>query len=110
MLSPVTLTIELPTDIGESLFPLTVLIEADDNSLSANDSDLPVQKGVSPISGRRAFWFAKTIAYSEYYNRATKQYTTLFPCHFKRNKDVSGTTTIRLLDEEGRFVEKDYTL
>lgn len=106
----VTLTLELPTDLGSSLFPLTLLIEADNNSLSANDSDLPVQIGTSPISNVNTFWFAKTITYSEYYNRSTKVYTTQFPCHFKRNKNVSGTTTITVYDEHGRFGNKEYTL
>ena len=107
----VTLTITIPSDLGATLFPLTLFIEADDVSLSATDSDLPVQNGVSEFgTGKHTFWFAKTIPYTDYYHRADNTYTTSFTCHFKRNKNVSGTTTISVKDERDRFEVKEYTL
>ena len=108
----VTLTLVLPEDLGSSIFPLTFHIEASDNSLSATDSDLPVQTGASPLgTGKNTFWFTKTIAYSDYYNRTTKEYTTSFDCHFKRNKTVtSGTTTVSVMDPGAHFNTKTFTL
>lgn len=108
--SEVTLTLEIPEDLGQSIFPLTFLIEAADNSLSATDSDLPVQTGTSPFgTGKKTFWFVKTLNYSDYYKDGN--YITSIVCNFKRNKTVSsGSTTVHVKNQEGRFNPKDFTL
>ena len=92
-----TLTIYLPNDLGMSMFPLDLIIEAQNGGFTsvstASDPDgLPVESGPSLFdSSKNAFYFLKTINYDDYYDVATGAYTTAFTAAFKTTRD--GTTT-----------------
>lgn len=89
-----TLTIYLPNDLGMSMFPLTLKIEAENGGFTTVDG-LPVESGPSlfntSTSSRNAFYFLKTIEYEDYYNAETGNTTTAFTARFKTTRD--GTTT-----------------
>lgn len=110
----VKLTIGLSEDLGRSLFPLTIHIEADDNSLTSEDVHLSAESGASLFdSSKRSFHYVKTIIYTDYYDLATKRYTTSFDVDFKRNMTLASgaaATTVRLADADGRFISHDITL
>lgn len=108
-----TLTIYLPNDLGMSMFPLTLRIEAENEGFTSVEG-LPVESGPSlfntSTSTRNAFYFLKTIDYKDYYNSATGSTTTAFTATFKTTRDgtktAAGTnaTNFRVLDKvkEGR--------
>lgn len=107
----VTLSITLPSDLGRMLFPITLFIEADDNSLSSTDSDMPVKSGTSPVSNKQTFWFVRTISYTTYASLPTVSGDKQLDCHFKRNKAVTGTTSITVMEEgDTHFARKVYSL
>lgn len=100
---PTTVTITLPPNLGYSVFPLTLMIEAGNNGLMTTEG-LAVESGetISGIESKtNTFYFLKTVAYSEY--EAARSFT----CRFKTTKDGSDTytnaTTIYVKDKEGRF-------
>lgn len=95
----VTINVVLPPDLGRSLFPMNLLIEAEDNSLSAVTPDISVKTGsdvVSKFNGKNTFFFVKTIAYSDYFEDG---YKTLPPLEFVLNKDVTTAPNIKIWDE-----------
>lgn len=89
-----TLTIYLPSDLGYSMFPLDLCIEAENGNFTTVDG-LPVESGPSLFNtgtnDRNAFYFLKTINYDDYYDAASGSYTTAFTATFKTTRD--GTTT-----------------
>ena len=103
-----TLTIYLPSDLGFSMFPLTLRIEAQNGNFTTVDG-LPVESGPSlfntSTSQKNAFYFLKTIEYEDYYNAATGVTTTAFQTRFKTTRDgttsAAGTnaTYFRVLDK-----------
>lgn len=100
---PTTVTITLPPNLGYSVFPLTLMIEAGNNGLMTTEG-LAVESGetISGIESKtNTFYFLKTVAYSEY--EASRSFT----CSFKTTKGSSDTytnaTTIYVKDKEGRF-------
>lgn len=109
----VTVTIGLPSELPYSIFPLNVMIEAQDNNLSTTSKLLPVGYGPtafdeagSPKQGKNAFYFIRTIQYKDYLDTSTGEYvyTTEFNCPFTL---TSGTTAVVKLNEQGGyFVEK----
>ena len=83
-----TLNIYLPSDLGYSIFPLTLCIEAENGGFTTVDN-LPVETGESFFgTGKNAFYFLKTISYSEY----TAATDNLFTARFKTTR--VGTTTV----------------
>ena len=100
-----TLSIYLPNDLGMSMFPLVLRIEAKNGNYTTVDG-LPVESGPSLFdSSKNAFYFLKTINYSDYYNTATGVTTTKFQAKFKTTRDgttsAAGTnaTDFRVLDK-----------
>ena len=94
-----TVSITLPANLGYSVFPLTLMIEAGNNCLTS--SDLSVETGKSLANGTtNTFYFLKTISYTEYGNSSDR----IFNCSFKTTK-TSGNkpTTIYVKDKSGRF-------
>ena len=99
----VDITIYLPEDLGASIFPVQVRIEAENNSLSATSPDLPASTGKSIFDEtRNTYYFIKTINYSDYckLNPRTKkyEYTYAFPMKFYTNKSGDNSTRIYLGD------------
>ena len=88
-----TLTIYLPSDLGYSMFPLTLRIEAENGNFTTVDA-LPVASGPSLFNpGKNAFYFLKTIEYEDYYDVGTHTTTNAFTARFKTTRD--GTTTAK---------------
>lgn len=86
-----TLTIWLPSDLGYSMFPLTLKIEAQNGNYTTVDA-LPVESGPSLFDpNKNSFYFLKTIEYNDYYNPATHVTTNMFTATFKTTRD--GTTS-----------------
>lgn len=112
----VTVTIGLPSDLPYSIFPLSVMIEAQNNNLSTTSKDLPVGYGPtafdesgSPKQGKNAFYFIRTIQYKDYLDTSTGEYvyTTEFNCPFTRTD--SSNIVVKLNEQGGYFVEKTLT-
>lgn len=109
----VTVTIGLPSELPYSIFPLNVLIEAQNNNLTTTSKELPVSYGPTAFDeegsskkGKNAFYFIKTIQYKDYLDTSTGEYvyTTEFNCPFTRtdNTDV----VVKLNEQGGYFIEK----
>ena len=101
----VVIKLQLPEDLGASLFPLQVRIEAEQNSLSATSSDLPVVTGKSVFASKadkNTFFYVKTIKYSDYrtLNKKTKKYEYKydFDCVFYTTKNGNNSTKIDIRD------------
>ncbi len=97
------LTIYLPSDLGYSMFPLNLMIEAKNGQYTTVDG-LPVESGPSLFdASKNAFYFIKTINYDDYHNDETGVTTTAFTTTFKTTRDCtqSGTnaTDFRVLDK-----------
>ena len=82
--------ITIPDGIGESLFPLEFVLEANDLSMTPNNDNMPVATGKSNMTNKSAFWFTKTLTL-EQYNLLTADSNgkKTFACHFKTNKTHS---------------------
>lgn len=100
---PTTVTITLPANLGYSVFPLTLMIEAGNNALMTTDG-LAVESGKSltgTSSKTNTFYFLKTISASEY------EASRVYELHFKTTRAGTATnsnaTTIYVKDKEGRF-------
>lgn len=109
----VTVTIGLPSELPYSIFPLNILIEAQNNNLTTTSKLLPVSYGPtafdedgSPKKGKNAFYFIRTIQYKDYLDTSTGEYvyTTEFDCPFTRtdNTDI----VVKLNEQAGYFIEK----
>lgn len=86
--SPISVDVTIPEDLGASLFPVTLYIEAENNSLTSNDSKLSALTGPSKFSsksGKNTFYFVRTVSYSEYQSNNT------ISCAFKTNKANAAT-------------------
>ena len=108
----VTVTIGLPSELPYSIFPLNIVIEAQNNNLSTTSKDLPVSYGPtafdeegSPKLGKNAFYFIRTIQYKDYLDTSTGEYvyTTEFECPFVRT-DASDVV-VKLNEQGGYFHE-----
>lgn len=85
------LVITIPGGLPVSMFPLSLLIEADKLSITPNNDHMPVETGLSLIEGKKtqsSFHFIKTLDWSDY---DPLQPSTKLLCHFKTNKDISET-------------------
>ena len=102
----VVIKVWLPEDLGASLFPIQVRIEAMSNSLSATSVDLPVATGKSVFEPtRNTFYYVKTIKYSDYCTLNTKtkkyEYHYDFDCVFYTSKSGDNSTWIDVRDLKG---------
>lgn len=104
----VKIRIQLPEDLGASLFPIQVRIEAENNSLSATSPDLPVLTGKSVFpskEGKNTFFYVKTIKYSDYckLDPRTKKYKYYyeFDCTFYTTKTGDNSTEIDVREMKG---------
>ena len=102
----VTIRLQLPEDLGASLFPIQVRIEAENNVLSATSQDLPVVTGKSVFDpNRNTFFYVRTIKYSDYctLNKKTKKYEYhyYFDCTFQTTKTGDNTSWIDVRDMKG---------
>lgn len=109
----VTVTIGLPSELPYSIFPLNVLIEAQNNNLTTTSKLLPVSYGPtafdedgSPKKGKNAFYFIRTIQYKDYLDTSTGEYvyTTEFDCPFTRTDNTA--IVVKLNEQAGYFNEK----
>lgn len=98
-----TLTIYLPSDLGMSMFPLVLRIEAENGNFTSDN--LPVESGPSLFNeegeSKNAFYFLKTIDYTEYCSNTTKAFTAIFKTTRHGSTSVTGTnaTNFRVLDK-----------
>lgn len=84
----VTVNVKIPAELGYSVFPIQVKIEAKNNNLTTTDSNLPVKFGTSAFnSNKNSFYFVRTIQYSEYYSKNASGewvYKTEYPCTLQK--------------------------
>ena len=112
---PVNIKFYLPEDLGASIFPIQVRIEAENNSLSATSSDLPVSTGKSVYDPtRNTYFFIRTIEYSEYchLDPRTKKYVYKYEytMSFNTSKRINNSTKIDIRDFAGNFENVELTL
>lgn len=95
----VNVTVKLPEGLTYSVFPVQVKIEAMDNNLTTNSTDLPVGFGESAFSTtnpkKNSYYFIKTIQYSDYYHKNSSGqwvYDTDYVCHLKK----TGGTDVKI--------------
>ena len=112
---PVMIKIQLPSNLGSSVFPIQVRIEAQANSLTTTSTDLPLVLGPSVYNSgtsdspvyKNTYYFVKTINYSDYckLDPRTKKYiyTYAFDCQFYTSKSGSNATKIDIRDLAGYF-------
>lgn len=100
-----TLSVTLPPYLGYSVFPLTLMIEAESGNLNPGDSEnLSVESGPSLFAtGKNSFYFLKTISYSDYQESQT--YPLVFKTTVNGEETALGTnaTTIAVKDKNGYF-------
>ena len=105
----VKIDLYLPEDLGASVFPIQVRVEAENNTLSATSADLPVATGKTVFGdgSRNTYFFVRTITYSEYckLDPRTKKYvyTYKFPMTFYTSKSGDNSTAIDIRDMRGDF-------
>ena len=100
-----TVTIYLPNDLGYAMFPLDIRIEAQNGDFTTVDG-LPVESGPSLFDeSKNAYYFIKTVEYSDYYNAETGVTTTRFTTKLKTTREGSSSedgtnaTKIRVRDK-----------
>ncbi len=98
-----TLTIKIPADLGYSMFPLILKIEAQNGAFNSSEG-LPVEYGPSLFgTDHNSFYFLKTIEYSEYYNAETEETKQEYTCTFKTTRTGtaadSNATTFAVIDK-----------
>ena len=100
-----TLNITLPDYLGYSVFPLTLMIEAENKNLNPADGEnLSVESGTSLFdANKNSFYFLKTIEYDDYQANHTVSIA------FKTTQASGNATWIAVADKEGYFNSgKDY--
>ena len=117
-----TVTIALPDGLPRDIFPLQIMIEAQnngltsipDNSVDPAISALPVKYGKSAFnSNKNSYYFVKTITFDDYatISGTSYVYTNEFPCKFKTRLNSGNATTIKINDiDKQYFVEKTIQL
>lgn len=91
----------IPSGLPESMFPLEFTIEAEnatltpDNSVSGNN--LPVKSGLSlsdkeAFAGKQSIQFIRTLTLDEYRSLPVVDGQCTFSCYFKSNRSYSRTT------------------
>lgn len=104
-----TVTFGIPDGLTKSMFPLDFTIEAEDLTLTPDnsypDNNLPVISGYTIASGngpdkdgQLTFQFRRTVTWDEYRNHLeleeddNRRLWRIVPCYFKTNCDASATT------------------
>lgn len=82
--TPQTITVTIPKDLPQSVFPLQFKVEVANKTLTPNANDLPVEPGETIIPGESgsSFQFIKTLSYSAY-TAAYSGNVSTFTCEFK---------------------------
>ena len=82
--TPQTITVTIPKDLPQSIFPLQFKVEVANKTLTPNANDLPVEPGKTIIPGESgsSFQFIKTLSYSAY-TAAYSGNVSTFTCEFK---------------------------
>lgn len=112
----VTVTIKLPDALPRDIFPLQIMIEAEQNNLTSipdktvtpNISAIPVKYGPSAFRPGNSYYFVKTITFDEYATLSGQSYTytNSFPCKFKTRLSTGNTTRIRINDLTRQYFEQ----
>ena len=85
-----TVTVAIPQDLPQSIFPLQFKVEVAAKSLTPNANDLPVEPGETIVGNQsgKSFQFIKTVSYSDYtagysetdnYSRFTCEFKSIIP-------------------------------
>ena len=112
-----TVTINLPNNLGFSVFPITLMIEAGNNCLTSDVLTVETGTSIQNNSSKNTFFFLKTISYSDYQAVTAKDVTVTigedqtvtykmkpFYCEFKTTKENGNApTTIYVKDKGNRF-------
>ena len=111
----VDIDICLPENLGSSVFPIQVRIEAQNNTLSATTPDLPVRTGKSVYDpSKNTFYYVFTVNYSDYCHLDTAthkfKYTYEFPIKLFTGKTGDNSTKIHISDLDGFFNPIELTL
>ena len=79
-----TITVTIPKDLPQSIFPLQFKVEVANKTLTPNANDLPVEPGETIVPGESgsSFQFIKTVSYSDY-TSAYSGNVSSFTCEFK---------------------------
>ena len=79
-----TVTVSIPKDLPQSIFPLQFRVEVAAKSLTPNAGDLPVSPGTTIVEGEtgNSYQFVKTVSYTDYINGYQDTYS-VFTCEFK---------------------------
>lgn len=90
--TPQTITVTIPQDLPQSIFPLQFKVEVANKTLTPNARDLPVEPGETIVTGEtgQSFQFVKTISYSAY-TAAYSDNLSSFTCEFKSIVADSGS-------------------
>lgn len=82
--TPQTITVTIPKDLPQSIFPLQFKVEIANKTLTPNAGDLPVEPGATIVEGEtgQTFHFVKTISYSDYTSHYSGNFSS-FTCEFK---------------------------
>ena len=90
--TPQTVTITIPQDLPQSIFPLHFKVEVAAKTLTPNAGDLPVEPGETIVSGQsgNSFQFIKTLSYTDYLGGYTGNVSS-FNCEFKSIIGDSGS-------------------
>lgn len=82
--TPQTVTVSIPKDLPQSIFPLQFRVEVAAKSLTPNAGDLPVEPGNTIVSGQsgRSYQFIKTVSYNDYI-AGYMENNSVFTCEFK---------------------------
>lgn len=79
-----TITVTIPKDLPQSIFPLQFQVEIASKTLTPNAGDLPVEPGETIVAGQsgQSYQFVKTISYTDYTSHYSGNVST-FTCEFK---------------------------
>ena len=82
--TPQTITVSIPQDLPQSIFPLHFQVEVAAKTLTPSAGDLPVEPGqtIVPGSSGNSFQFVKTLSWSDY-NAGYTGNVSQFTCEFK---------------------------
>ena len=97
---PVQITLQVPENLPEAIFPLEFVIVSDKLSISpdATQENMPVKTNLKANGqeGGQYFGFVKTLEYEDYVVRGADGkitgYNTSIPCHFKTSIAASAST------------------
>ena len=100
--TPVTVDIQIPSVLPESMFPLEFIVEPEDMSLTPDTSkniNMPVASGrsiatsESAFKNTPAFYYIRTLTWDEFSKLSVGgDNKRTFSCFFKTNRDISATT------------------